>query len=65
MFPFSGQGRETPILLGPLERANFNHWTVFTSYLEFRQKPSYSECYTSEPFTLYMDDSGSQHPRVI
>jgi hypothetical protein len=22
----SGQGRETPTLLGPLERANHNHW---------------------------------------
>jgi hypothetical protein len=26
MFPPSGEGRETPTLLGPLERANLNHW---------------------------------------
>jgi hypothetical protein len=25
-FPSSGEGRETSILLGPLERANLNHW---------------------------------------
>jgi hypothetical protein len=25
MFPFSGEGKETTILLGPLERANLNH----------------------------------------
>jgi hypothetical protein len=27
-FPFSGGERETPTLLGPLERANLNHWTL-------------------------------------
>jgi hypothetical protein len=26
LFPSSGEGRETPTLLGPLERANSNHW---------------------------------------
>jgi hypothetical protein len=26
LFP-SHEGRETPTLLGPLERANLNHWT--------------------------------------
>jgi hypothetical protein len=26
-FPSSGEGTETPTLLGPLERANLNHWT--------------------------------------
>jgi hypothetical protein len=26
LFPFSGNGRETPTLLGSLERANLNHW---------------------------------------
>jgi hypothetical protein len=26
MFPTSGDGRETPTLLGPLERANLSHW---------------------------------------
>jgi hypothetical protein len=25
MFPFSGEGRETPTLLGPLDRAGLNH----------------------------------------
>jgi hypothetical protein len=27
VFPSSGEGRETPILLGHLERANLNHWS--------------------------------------
>jgi hypothetical protein len=27
LFPFSGAGRKTTTLLGPLERANLNHWT--------------------------------------
>jgi hypothetical protein len=27
LFPFTGYGRETPTLLGPLERGNRNHWT--------------------------------------
>jgi hypothetical protein len=49
----SGEKRETPTLLGPLERANLNHKSsfrndVFSSYLEFRamdkvQKPIDSE----------------------
>jgi hypothetical protein len=28
MFPSSGEVRETPTLLDPLERANFNHWPL-------------------------------------
>jgi hypothetical protein len=42
MFPSSGEG-ETPALLGPLERANLNHWRMETNpvsemmcYLVFR-----------------------------
>jgi hypothetical protein len=27
LLPSSGEGRETPTLLGPLERTNFKHWT--------------------------------------
>jgi hypothetical protein len=27
LFPPSGEGRKKPTLLGPLERANLNHWT--------------------------------------
>jgi hypothetical protein len=27
LFPSSGERRETPTLLGSLERANLNHWT--------------------------------------
>jgi hypothetical protein len=26
LFSYAGEGRETPTLLGPLERANLNHW---------------------------------------
>jgi hypothetical protein len=51
LFPSSGEVRETPTLLGPLERANLNHWyrssfhnAVLSSSVEFRtmnkvQKP--------------------------
>jgi hypothetical protein len=28
LFPSSDEGRETPTLLGPLERTNLNHWTT-------------------------------------
>jgi hypothetical protein len=28
LFPFSGEGRETHTLLGPLESANLHHWTL-------------------------------------
>jgi hypothetical protein len=28
LFPSSGEGRETTTLLGPLEIANLNHWTL-------------------------------------
>jgi hypothetical protein len=28
LFLSSGEGREKPTLLGPLERANHNHWTT-------------------------------------
>jgi hypothetical protein len=27
LLPSAGEGWETPTLLGPLERANLNHWT--------------------------------------
>jgi hypothetical protein len=27
---FSGDGWETPTLLGPLEKANLNHWTTMS-----------------------------------
>jgi hypothetical protein len=26
-FPYSGERKETPTLLGPLERASHDHWT--------------------------------------
>jgi hypothetical protein len=57
------KGGETPILLGPVERANPNHWeiTILPNVLAYRtidkvQKPSNSECYTpsSEPFIIYL-----------
>jgi hypothetical protein len=28
LFPSSGEGGKTPTQLGPLERANLNHWTT-------------------------------------
>jgi hypothetical protein len=56
MFPSSGEEKETPTLLGSIERANNNHRTsfhyvIYSSYLEFGtmdkvHKPSHSECYT-------------------
>jgi hypothetical protein len=30
LFPFSGEEKEMPTLLGPSERANLNHWTVYS-----------------------------------
>jgi hypothetical protein len=42
LFPSSGDGKKTPTLLGPLERADLNHWVplddgnvVFPTYIEF------------------------------
>jgi hypothetical protein len=32
LFPSSGEG-ETPTLLGPLERANLNHWTILVRFI--------------------------------
>jgi hypothetical protein len=51
LFPSSGEGRETPTLLGPLERANLSHWMM-----EEFQISSDSQCYTlsSEPFRVYL-----------
>jgi hypothetical protein len=31
LFATSSEGKEAPNLLGPLERANLNHWTSHTS----------------------------------
>jgi hypothetical protein len=31
LFPSSGEGWETPTLLGPLEIANLSHWTTYVS----------------------------------
>jgi hypothetical protein len=34
----SGEGGNTPTILGPLERANLNHWTILrdpTEYVSF------------------------------
>jgi hypothetical protein len=28
LFPSSGEGIETPTLLGPLQRANLNNWNI-------------------------------------
>jgi hypothetical protein len=33
LFPSSGEGRETSILLGLLERANINHWATYVSII--------------------------------
>jgi hypothetical protein len=33
LFPFSGEGRKTPTLLGPLETATLNHWVIDTVFL--------------------------------
>jgi hypothetical protein len=55
LFSSSGEGWETPTLLGPLERANLNHNLLY--FLEYQtmdkvQKPCKPGCYTpssSEP----------------
>jgi hypothetical protein len=33
LLPSSDEGRETPILLGPLQRANLNHWTAHVIFI--------------------------------
>jgi hypothetical protein len=38
LFPSSGNGTETPTLLGPSERANLNHWTEVSSFWGTRKK---------------------------
>jgi hypothetical protein len=35
LFPSSCEGWKTPTLLGPLERANLNHWTGITGFVAF------------------------------
>jgi hypothetical protein len=34
LFLSSGEGRKTPTLLGPLEKANLNHWTIFILFVK-------------------------------
>jgi hypothetical protein len=35
LFPLSGEvGEKTPAHLGPLEKANLNHWTIFVRFAE-------------------------------
>jgi hypothetical protein len=59
------RGWETHILLGPLERANPNHWTAYVNKLQLyihlnhmmdkAQKPINPDCHAqlSEPFQIY------------
>jgi hypothetical protein len=35
LFPCACEGRETPTLLGPLERANLSHWIHFSENVYF------------------------------
>jgi hypothetical protein len=54
LFPSSGRGGRTPSQLGPLERANLNHWNtgrwtksknlVILSVIHHRQNPLESTC---------------------
>jgi hypothetical protein len=44
MFPFSGEGRETPTLFGTLERADLNHWTTHEVEVKLRPTVSRSVC---------------------
>jgi hypothetical protein len=32
LFPSSGEGRETPSVLGPLDRANLNQWKTHVKF---------------------------------
>jgi hypothetical protein len=36
LFPYSGEGKETPTLWGPLERANLNHWISMITHEQQR-----------------------------
>jgi hypothetical protein len=42
LFPSSGEGKGTPTLLGPLERANLNHWTTHAVEVEVNLRPTVS-----------------------
>jgi hypothetical protein len=67
LFPSSGEGWETPTLLGPLELTSITGQSLLlkccalSCLLEYQmmekvQKPSNPECYTplSEPFRIYV-----------
>jgi hypothetical protein len=41
LFPSSGKGRETTTLLGPLERANPNHWTTHVKFTDWQPASQY------------------------
>jgi hypothetical protein len=38
LFPSTAEGKETPSLFGPLEKVNFNHWSISETlcFLVFR-----------------------------
>jgi hypothetical protein len=40
--PSSGEGRETPTLAGPLERANLSHWTNHAVAVVVNLRPTVS-----------------------
>jgi hypothetical protein len=46
LFPFSGEVGKTPTLLGPLERANLNHWTT---HIRVILRPTVSLIFVSGP----------------
>jgi hypothetical protein len=58
LFPSSGEGTETPTLLGSLERNNRNRWTT-DSMMGKVQKPSNSETLTTLSLTAYLVFEGS------
>jgi hypothetical protein len=53
LFPSSDEGKETPTLLGPLERANLNHWTTQVKDT-LRLTVSQSVCLDVGPFVIFM-----------
>jgi hypothetical protein len=44
-FPYSDEGGKTPTQLGPLERANLNHWTTPVRFTQlFKNRLKWFKC---------------------
>jgi hypothetical protein len=72
LFASSDEGRETPTLLGPFERANLNLWTkstnpVILNVIYHRQNPldSNLSCFDNHKFTVCVGNSAVQFAYLL